>query len=340
MNRPLLLAVVGGAVVILAIGLNLVLEQDEPSPPQPEQAARVEQPKKTPVAPTPTPTPEAKPLAPSIDVVRVDSKGDTVMAGRAEPSARVLIMDGDKVIGEVMADSQGEWVFVPEEPLAPGSRRLGLEVRKEGRAPLPSEDVVVMVVPEPQKDIAGQTVTIPSQPLALKVPRTGDGPSIVLQKPGQKPGTGIGDSNLTVDTVDYDETGRVSISGRAPPGAVVRLYLDNKFIGQTQTDTTGRWRLDPEVTVEPGLYTLRADHVDAKGKVVARVSFPFARAKAVARLGPGSFVVVQPGNSLWRLARRTYGSGLRYTVIYEANLDQIGDPDLIYPGQIFNLPQN
>ena len=55
---------------------------------------------------------------------------------------------------------------------------------------------------------------------------------------------------------------------------------------------------------------------------------------------PGDSVVfVQPGNSLWRIARRNYGRGIQYTVIYEANRRQIGDPSLIYPGQVFVLPQ-
>ena len=56
-------------------------------------------------------------------------------------------------------------------------------------------------------------------------------------------------------------------------------------------------------------------------------------------LPDGTVAFVQPGNSLWRLARQTYGSGLRYTEIYEANKDQIRDPDLIYPGQVFVLPR-
>jgi nucleoid-associated protein YgaU len=49
-------------------------------------------------------------------------------------------------------------------------------------------------------------------------------------------------------------------------------------------------------------------------------------------------LIVQPGNSLWRIARRSYGTGGRYAVIYSANRDRIGDPDLIYPGQVFMLP--
>ena len=44
------------------------------------------------------------------------------------------------------------------------------------------------------------------------------------------------------------------------------------------------------------------------------------------------------GNSLWRIARRAYGSGFDYIIIYRANQDQIRNPDLIYPGQVFKLP--
>jgi len=53
---------------------------------------------------------------------------------------------------------------------------------------------------------------------------------------------------------------------------------------------------------------------------------------------PGTVVVAQPGDSLWRLARRAYGAGIQYTMIFEANRDKIRDPDLIYPGQVFTLP--
>ena len=50
-------------------------------------------------------------------------------------------------------------------------------------------------------------------------------------------------------------------------------------------------------------------------------------------------VTVQPGYSLWRIARENYGEGVLYVQVYEANRDKIRDPDLIYPGQIFTVPQ-
>ena len=360
-NRSLLLITVGVGVVVLAIGLNYVLWQEEVTEvaPPAEQAAVRD-------AGSTTPPAAGKPKREvsdslTFDVVRVTPGGEAVIAGRAKPGSTVTILDKDKPLGEVTADARGEWVFVPEKPLASGSRQLGLEIRKKGGETVQSESVVVLVVPEKGKDIAGRPTETPSQPLALLVPRKGTGPSTVLQKPmiGEpepaagppraapvgslaamppKPSGGGMGFRLSVDTVDYDDAGRLSLSGRAQAGALVQLYLNNRFVGRTRAGSDGFWRLSPDRTVVPGLYTLRVDHVDANGKVLARLAFPFSRAEPLTGIRPGTVVVVQPGNSLWRLARRAYGAGMQYTMIFEANRDQIRDPDLIYPGQVFTLP--
>ena len=96
----------------------------------------------------------------------------------------------------------------------------------------------------------------------------------------------------------------------------------------------------PDQPVAPGVYTLRIDQIGPDGRVVQRIELPFARAEPQVEMPTAAErVVVQPGNSLWRIARRVYGAGTRYTVIYQANKDMIRDPDLIYPGQIFSLPE-
>ena len=138
--------------------------------------------------------------------------------------------------------------------------------------------------------------------------------------------------------LDYDEAGNLSLTGAARAGSDIRVYLDNKLFGHTRADADGRWRLIVERPIAPGLYTVRVDEV-AGEKVVARLEFPFERVGPQVVEEGEVLVVVQPGNSLWRIARRTLGEGLRYTVIYEANRDRIRDPDLIYPGQIFTVPQ-
>jgi nucleoid-associated protein YgaU len=42
---------------------------------------------------------------------------------------------------------------------------------------------------------------------------------------------------------------------------------------------------------------------------------------------------VQPGDNLWQIARRVYGDGRYWVLLYRANAGQIGNPNLIYPGQ-------
>jgi len=289
---------------------------------------------------TATPSLPTGPVSPSFDVVRINPKGDTVMAGRATPGSKVRILDHGKVIGEVTADKRGEWVFVPETPLPAGTSELTLE-SESGGTKMASNSAVMLVVPEKGKDIAGQPTSQPQQPLALMVPSGPQKitipdnpiPSVVLQKPT----TGESASSLSVDAIDYDDAGRLSISGQADKGALVQLYLDNKFLGRSTTGDDGRWSITPESRIEPGLYTLRIDQVDTAGKVLARVTLPFSRAEPLSP-GAGRYVIVQPGNSLWRIARRTYGIGFQYTVIFDANAEQIADPNPIYPGQIFELP--
>ena len=82
------------------------------------------------------------------------------------------------------------------------------------------------------------------------------------------------------------------------------------------------------------------DQLGADGRVASRIEMPFTRGEPSPQLASGATqVIVQPGNSLWRIARRTYGEGMRFTLVYDANKDQIRDPDLIYPGQLFVLPK-
>ena len=73
--------------------------------------------------------------------------------------------------------------------------------------------------------------------------------------------------------------------------------------------------------------------------MVSRIETPFSRADIADTEVAEGLVVVQPGNSLWRIARRVYGRGIEHTVIFQANRDQIREPELIYPGQIFVVPK-
>jgi len=331
MNRPAILAIAGGAIAIVAALLWFFVLDEQGA----DEARRPAQQTATPsTTPAPAPVPALKPpqpnlplAAPSFDVVRVNPDGRAVIAGRAAPGARVTVLDGGKEIGSVDADARGEWVLLPDQPLAPGTRELSLRAQVGQEAPRGSEKSVVLMVPEGQG--GALAVAVPRDPKA--------GGSTVLQTPAESEGLARS-GDLVLGTVDYDAQGNFQINGKAPPGTVVQAYVGNKLVGRGQADPQGLWRITPTEKIAEGTHQLRIDQVQPDGKVIARLEVPFGKTTTGEVVTPQAITIV-PGNNLWRIAQRIYGEGLRYTVIYQANRGLIKDPDLIYPGQVFVLPK-
>jgi len=335
LKRFIVMAVFGVVVIVAAIFLAFQGDDRAPSregqaPSGPSAPATAPEARSSPSRPQDA----GQPIAPSFDIVRVNPRGDSVIAGRAQPDAEIVIRDGDREIGRVRADSRGEWVLVPSEPLPPGNREISAAMVRPGAPELRSEAVIVLAVPErrPADQDTGA--------LVIQVPRDGAGPSRVLQRPipgDSAAGIGIREGQLSLDVIDYGSGPDLTLGGTAPAGADVRVLLDNREVATAKADGSGQWTATPVRPVPPGEYKLRVELLDRGGRVVARVETPFARTVPVGDLPPGA-VVVQPGNSLWRIARRVYGEGVRYTLIYDTNRAQIRDPDLIFPGQVFNVP--
>jgi nucleoid-associated protein YgaU len=129
------------------------------------------------------------------------------------------------------------------------------------------------------------------------------------------------------------------LSGRARPGAKVEIYVGEEPVATATADTAGEWSTTANEAIGPGRHELRLDLLGEDGHVVQQLRLPLERAVAT-ELAPGQNYVVQPGNNLWQIARRTYGDGVRYLIIYAANMEQIHDPERIYPGQVFKLPKS
>mgnify|MGYP001003733477 CR=1 FL=1 len=91
--------------------------------------------------------PSKPPEQPTLDVVRTNDNGDAVIAGRALPNSEVTVLDGGQPIGTVVADERGDWIFVPHETLAPGSREIGLLAKLPDGRIIPSARTVTLVVP-------------------------------------------------------------------------------------------------------------------------------------------------------------------------------------------------
>ena len=155
-------------------------------------------------------------------------------------------------------------------------------------------------------------------------------------------------TDVLFDTINYSKDGGVAVTGRGSPDSIVRFYLDNSPVTSTAVDQTGYWSADLS-DVEAGVYTLRLDQLDQSGKVSSRIESPFKREdrnvladqmKDIASPARINVITVQPGNTLWAISRERYGRGILYVQVFDANKDKIRNPDLIYPGQIFDLPDD
>jgi nucleoid-associated protein YgaU len=312
--------IVGAVILVVAVAYWLGRERPLPSPPGGAALPPV-------AATAPTPTPDAK--VPSFDVVRVNPQGEAVIAGRAVPGAEVTVLDGEKPLGKVTADPSGEWVLLPGAPLSPGEHQLSLAQRDAGGAVAKSEGVVAMVVPE--RRAAAKPAT-PEDSVALLVPRQGSGAAVPLQLPRLLGGH----RRFSLDVIQYDAAGNVLLLGRAPPEAEIEIELDDKAAGNGAAPRSGQWSVPLRQSVPEGKHRLRIGARDKNGALVGKLSLAFSR---VAPPEGAVAVDIQPGNNLWRIAQHSYGDGLRYTEIVQANRVQIRDPNLIYPGQVFAVPE-
>ncbi|MBY5934005.1 LysM peptidoglycan-binding domain-containing protein [Tateyamaria omphalii] len=150
--------------------------------------------------------------------------------------------------------------------------------------------------------------------------------------------------NIALDSISYSEAGDVELAGRAQPQAdTVRVYVNNAPVADLDVTADGRWK-GALPQIDTGTYTLRVDELDAEGEVTSRVETPFRREdpEVLAQTddvdSPAKQITVQAGNTLWAIARDRYGEGTLYVQVFEANRDRIRNPDLIFPGQVFALP--
>ncbi|WP_235866782.1 LysM peptidoglycan-binding domain-containing protein [Salibaculum griseiflavum] len=242
------------------------------------------------------------------------------------------------------------------EPATSTTERAPVE-RDDDAAGQAAPTIEAEVPDSPTEPEAGSVPTIPETQPAPDTPPEATGPVLAVGEdgvrvvqPGRAPDTPPEVmSSVALDTITYDPEGEVVLAGRASGAGFVRVYVDNQPVGTLPVDADGRWRTDlPQV--DTGVYTLRIDEVDAEGEVVSRIESPFRRedpetvaAVMAEETADPDFTVatrtIQPGNTLWAIAEERYGAGILYVEVYEANRDRIRDPDLIYPGQVFTLPE-
>jgi len=371
-----ILFAVGG--VLVAIALSMVLLDDEGdqqvqpqspsielSQPAADKAVTADKDSGTSLRP-----PNATPAAPlTIDLARVKPDGAAVFAGTAAPNAKIRIFEGDILLGETITNANGEWVIVLEKSLAAGQHLISVAMeRSDGTTEMADRSLAVEIYQDTE-----------TKPLVALLPETATEVPVLIQSPDDvdkaKPaatasGSIVADAAkadaamlekaepapakpqannqiaasqiaaLAPSAIVWRDASRILISGTSRGGVRVTVNDAKGQFGEALVLADGAWQVAGSLDMDIAVNQLRFALFDDANQIIARYDLP-VKARDLAKGQDGSpLVVVNKGDMLWRIAYHQLGEGVKYVDIVRRNQQDIADPDLIYPKQIFAVPQS
>ena len=371
-----ILFAVGG--VLVAIALSMVLLDDEGdqqvqpqspsielSQPAADKAVTADKDSGTSLRP-----PNATPAAPlTIDLARVKPDGAAVFAGTAAPNAKIRIFEGDILLGETITNANGEWVIVFEKSLAAGQHLISVAMeRSDGTTEMADRSLAVEIYQDTE-----------TKPLVALLPETATEVPVLIQSPDDvdkaKPaatasGSIVADAAkadaamlekaepapakpqannqiaasqiaaLAASAIVWRDASRILISGTSRGGVRVAVNDAKGQFGEALVLVDGAWQVAGSLDMDIAVNQLRFALFDDANQIIARYDLP-VKARDLAKGQDGSpLVVVNKGDMLWRIAYHQLGEGVKYVDIVRRNQQDIADPDLIYPKQIFAVPQS
>ncbi|KQT80361.1 hypothetical protein ASG54_07245 [Aureimonas sp. Leaf460] len=238
----------------------------------------------------------------ALAVEAVEIEDDTVyVAGRAPAGLTIRVYIDNVFLAEHAGRRTDRFLVSTRSAVAPGQHMVRADqVAADGRVLARVE--VPFVKPE------GRSMSAVAGAGSNAAP-TGD----AAPAPGAAPGSGEPSSQ----TLAAD--GAMPPAGNVPAGDASSATAEP---GAVSTGAPGR---------ETAVSTADATETAGDGDVASARQAPLQAA--------GARVIIRRGDTLWRISRQAYGQGARYTTIYLANGDQIRDPNRIYPGQVFRMPE-
>ena len=302
----------------------------------------------------------------SIDLAQVTPGGEAVFAGKSAPNAQVTVFEGDVILGTTTANADGEWVVVPDKALGPGEHLVSVGATDESSGTVMASLTLAIKVGETEDD----------QPLVALLPQGETDVPILLQSPDDKPeaAAGVVASAGTTETVGSDKAGTLEvappagftettgetaavvpalaprslswkvngelvIAGVSRGGERVTAKAAGRDFGEARVTGNGGWQISGRVDLDKPRRVMSFALQDGDDQTVATYVLPVASRDLSQGMDGSKLVVVQEGDALWRIAYRSYGEGIKYVDIVRRNAAAIDDPDLIFPNQIFAIPQ-
>ena len=372
--------------VLVAIALSMVLLDDEGdqqvqpqspsielSKPAADKAETLDSGKDSDTSLQP---PNAAPAAPlTIDLARVKPDGAAVFAGTAAPNAKIRIFEGDILLGETVANANGEWVIVLEKSLAAGQHLISVAMeRSDGTTEMADRSLAVEIyqgtetkplvalLPETETEVpvliqspddvdtakpaaaaSEAIVADDAKPAAAAMPEITRAAPAKPQAKSPIVASQIATSQIAAlapSAIVWRDASSVLISGTSRGGIRVTVNDAKGQFGEALVLADGAWQVAGSLDMDIALNQLRFALFDDVNQIIARYDLP-VKARDLAKGQDGSpLVVVNKGDMLWRIAYQQMGKGVRYVDIVRRNKQDIINPDLIYPKQIFAVPQS
>ncbi len=251
-----------------------------------------------------TPAIEKSALAPTFDVLRVESNGSVLIAGKAEKDAQVEVLSGVDVLGATKAQANGDFAIVIENPLKPGDYQLVLrQTLLDGTSATSVETATVSVpeklngpvlalVEEPgkpsriitapeaakvvvQAEVKAPEVTTQSAEPAKPADEKVATPTEPAAAPAAEPTPALAVGTVTIEAVET-EGGNIFVAGAAKGVGTVRIYANEVILGETKPLTGDRFLLEVKKELPAGDYIIKAEGLAADGvTVLGRSTVPY-----------------------------------------------------------------
>ncbi|MFK0204325.1 LysM peptidoglycan-binding domain-containing protein [Agrobacterium sp. NPDC090283] len=241
---------------------------------------------------------------PTFDVLRVEPDGSAVIAGKAQPGAKLEILSNGKVVAQTTIDGTGDFAAVFDNPLPPGDHELVLRSTDANGKATQSEEVATVSVPDGK---AGELLAMVSKPgkasRVLAMPEAAP-PALQPQAtPSQQPaatsetsaniasaplagaaasaapGAASGaplTSSVQVTAVEF-EGSKIFVAGSAPAGSTARALVDDREIGKSITEASGHFVVEGDVDLAVGSHIITVEELNPDGTAKVRVRVPFER---------------------------------------------------------------
>ena len=274
-----------------------------------------------------------------LEVIRVRPDGSLVIAGKGLPNSKIEVISNSEVIAVTTSDKIGDFVAVPQKQLESGEYFLSFRQTT-------LDDKVVIANKSVAINVTGKKDDVPIVAIVDSQGRLG---AKVIQAPGlekkeknikinkQTNTKTIQEPQIKILAITHDsKVGQLVLSGIAYNGVQVNAGFTGKETSSTKI-INDEWTLSIPGKLIAGKQKVFAVLLGKNGKVLSENSVVI-NGKSIENANGKTLIIVQKGDALWNIAYQRLGLGNRYIDIVELNKDKIKNPDLIYPKQLFIIP--